>query len=227
MVNNLKYKVVLAIEAILLIQLFILIFIKLNIYTYEKLDLTGMNKNILYSLVIVLLILFFFSIFHYINIQNNGNNNVLDICLASLFILYSIIVIISFIYLRHSEEKISLQMKYEIENSQKVKSNQKNTLNSLLKRATIELEYEENDEYYNRKKAIIKQVENSSSIQRYLSLLIINPAYEYYDDSTTVYNEVEYYVGYLELFIIGIALAIFYFKETFYNGKSIRRSEIY
>ena len=227
MKNNLKYKIILAFEAIVLIQLFVFIFISLNIYGYEKLDLTGMNEVILSSLVIVLLILFLFCIFHYIKIQKNGSNNTLDKCLGILFIIYSIAVLISFIYLRNTEEKEALQMKEDIENSQAIGTSKGNKSYNLLKKATIEMDYKENDEFYDRKKAIINQVENSSVLQRYISLVIFNPAYEYYDGSVTIRTEIKYYVGYLELFIVGIVLSIFYFKEGFFNSEQNKKTNIY
>ena len=62
--NNMKYKVSIAILGVALVQMAIFVFISLNIRLYERLDITGMNKISLQSMVVILLVLFIFCIFH-------------------------------------------------------------------------------------------------------------------------------------------------------------------
>ena len=123
--------------------------------------------------------------------------------------------------MRSSEENVALKMQNDIEeyskttkqdqlNKNKVKN--KNSFEdrfySALSETLSEGEYMVNDKYYERKKEIIEQIENSSKIERYISMLFVNYSYEHY--GSTITDEVEYYGIFLELILIGLFGAIFY-----------------
>ena len=107
----------------------------------------------------------------------------------------------------------------EITKQNRLKKNKVRKKNSFeyewyenLSETLAEGEYMVNDEYYERKKEIIKQIENSSSIERYISMLFFNTTYNYYGSVIT--DEIEYYETFFKCFFTGIVAAVFYLFNT-------------
>ena len=220
--NNMKYKVAIGILGLAIVQMAIFVFISLNIRLYERLDITGMNKISLQSMVVILFLLFILCMFHYMKMKENGVNFGLSRIIGISFITYATLAMILFIWVRFSEEKCALQIQIDIESSQYLYTNHEE-----LNTAMIETEYSMNDEFYERKKEIINQVENSNPIERYISLLVYNPGYDYYSNVVTHVSEIEYYVIYLEMFLLGIALSIFYLKNSHSDNETRNTTQIY
>ena len=221
---------------------------------YNHFDITGISKTIQMMMTIILLIISIICLVKSIKTREKGVDYLFNKFMFITFIIYTVLSIFTYVYVRSSEENISIKMSEDIKNyseEQKEDILKKNKINvnikayrysvdkiknkksaaydfySTLADGLGESEYAINDKYYERKKEIIKQIENSSVIERYVSMLFYNYSYDHY--STVISNEVEYYSIFLKFFLIGVFEAMFYLfnskeKESgnvFYNKNNV------
>ena len=207
---------------------------------YNHFDITGISKTIQMMMTIILLIISIICLVKSIKTREKGVDYLFNKFMFITFIIYTVLSIFTYVYVRSSEENISIKMSEDIKNyseEQKEDILKKNKIKnkksaaydfySTLADGLGESEYAINDKYYERKKEIIKQIENSSVIERYVSMLFYNYSYDHY--STVISNEVEYYSIFLKFFLIGVFEAMFYLfnskeKESgnvFYNKNNV------
>ena len=77
-----------------------------------------------------------------------------------------------------------------------------------------------NDKDYNKKVEIITQIKDYSVIERYTSIIIYNPNYEYRIEAR---GEIEYYLQFIIMAIVGMVESVFFFlnKEAPIQEKDI------
>lgn len=211
--NNIKYFIVSIILVVISLS-FVYNSFSNNIYVYETFDITGISKIIQITMSVIILIISIICLIKAIQSKEKGVDYIFNKCILIVFIIYMILSVFSYIYIRSSEEKSAIKMKEDITqysetfsiNNKKDKKlkNLYNTLSYTL----AESEYMEKDEFYGRKKEIINQVENSSTLERYISMLFLNYSYDYY--SSVKLTEIQYYGIFLKFFLIGICAAGFY-----------------
>lgn len=206
-----------------------------NIYIYKHFDYTGIAKIVQRVMTLLLLVISIVCLVKSIQTREKGVDFLFNKCMTGVFIIYTILSLVTYIYLRTSEENVAMKMKGDIESySQTTKQNQlkknnvknnnsfENDFYKAISEGLAETEYMKNDENYERKKEVIEQVESSSSIERYISMLLYNPSYEYY--TSTVSNEIKYYETFLRCFIVGIVGTIFYlFNIRIRNDSSLNK----
>lgn len=195
------------------------------VYIYKKFDFTGICQTMQRVLTITILIISIICLVKSIRAREKGVDYLFNKCMVAVFIIYTISSIFTYIYLRTYEEKTALKMKSDIEiysqetKQKQLKKNKVKNKNSFeydfyntISEGLAESEYRVNDKYYERKKEIIEQIENSSYIERYSSMLFYNYSYEYY--GSVGYDEREYYETFLYCFLVGIFGTIFYLFNT-------------
>lgn len=221
--NNIKY---LSFSACLLFVSLILNYntiFKNTLYIYNHFDFIGIAKIIQTIMALIILAISIICLIQSIRVKENGVNFLFNKFIGVVFIIYAILSICTYIYIRNSEEEIAMKMKNDIENyGTKIKQEQfqekrvknKNLIEfnfyNTLSDVISQNEYSINDKYYERKKEIIEQVENSSRLERYMSMLFYNFSYDYYGSSSTRMDEIRYYGIFLKLFCIGLIGAMFY-----------------
>lgn len=197
------------------------VFYSNTIYLYEHFDFTGVTKTIQMVMTAILLVISAICLMKSIQAREDGVDFLFNKSIAIVFIIYTVLSICAYICVRSVEESTATKMLKDIkENSQSIKKNElgKNKINNknlseydfynTISEALSESEYAINDKYYERKKEIINQVENSSKIERYSSMLFYNYSYKYY--SPVILDEIEYYSIFLDLSLVGVVGAIFY-----------------
>ncbi|MBR3696956.1 MAG: hypothetical protein IKM97_01595 [Clostridia bacterium] len=202
-----------------------------NIYLYNHFDFTGISKIIQIIMTIIILIISSICLIKSIQAKENGVDFLFNKFMSFVFIIYAILCICTYIYIRSSEEEVALKMKNDLENygenfkQEQLNKNKYNNKNSFeydyynfISEALSQNEYAINDEYYDRKKEILEQVENSSKIERYLSMLIYNFSYQHYGSSSIKFNEIQYYGIFLILASIGLIGAKFYSFNMYLNN---------
>ena len=178
-----------------------------KIYLYKHFDFTGIAETIQILMTIIILVISIICLIKSIQAREKGVDFLFNKCMVAVFIIYSILSICTYIYVRSSEENVALKMQSDIEEYSKTTKQDQLNKNKVKNKNSFE-EYMVNDKYYERKKEIIEQIENSSKIERYISMLFVNYSYEHY--GSTITDEVEYYGIFLELILIGLFGAIFY-----------------
>ena len=219
--NNIKYLIFSVILLVACIYLNYITFYLNTIYIYEKFDFTGVAKTIQRVMTVIILIISIIVLIKSIKAREEGVSFLFNKVMVGIFIIYMILSICTYIYVRNTEEATAINMKNEIEAyGEKTKQNQlkKNNIKNknsfandfynTTSKALAESEYAASDKYYERKKEIIDQVENSSTVERYISMLFYNYAYNNYGSIIT--DEIEYYGIFLKLMLIGFIGAIFY-----------------
>lgn len=192
-----------------------------TIFIYDHFDITGVAKTIQRGITIILMSISIICLVESIKVKEKGVNFLFNKCMVCVFIIYTILSLGTYIYVRSYEEKIATKMQDDIKNySQIVKQNQLDKGNvknrkifkfdfyNTISKSLAETEYKMKDEHYERKKEIIKQIENSSNIERYTSMSILNPTYKCY--GSYMIDEVKYYETFFKCFLIGIVGTVFY-----------------
>ena len=222
--NNKKYLIFSVILLIASIYLNYITFYLNTIYIYEKFDVTGVAQIVQRIMTVIILIISVIVLIKSIKAREEGVDFLFNEVMISVFVIYMLLSIITYIYVRNTEEKTAINMKNEIETygektaqNQLKKNNTKNKNSfekdfyNILSDALAESEYASSDKYYDRKKEIIDQVENSSTVKRYISMLFYNYLYDDYGSIMT--DEIEYYGIFSKFMLIGLIGAIFYFSK--------------
>ncbi len=219
--NNIKYLIFSIGLLVICLYLNYITFYSNTIYIYEKFDFTGVAKTVQRVMTVIILIISIIILIKSIQAKEKGVNFLFNKIMAGVFIGYMLLSLCTYIYVRSTEETSAINMKNEIEaygektkqnqlkkNNVKNKNSFANDFYSVASNALAESEYAANDKYYERKKEIIVQTENSSKVERYISMLFFNYAYNHYGSIVT--DEIEYYGIFLKLMLIGLIGAIFY-----------------
>lgn len=195
-------------------------FTKTNIQIIEKLDFTGMTKIFLIAMVIFEVLMLGICLFKGIQGNKVGYDYSFNKIILIVFIIYTILPIVFFTIIRNEEEKQALKTNQEYEeylseiNNNLFKSISKN---KKIDDSTSKIQELKNDKYYNRKKAIISEIENEkSTFVRYIKLFYYR--FEYNENDDTFYMtpyDTETYYGIFSIFsVINLVCLIFYFWST-------------
>ena len=219
--NNIKYLIFAIVLIGISLELNYKTFNLNTIYLYDRFDVTGAAKTIQRVMTIIILLISIICLAKSIQAREKGVDFLFNKCMIVIFIIYTILSLFIYIYLRNYEEKVAIKMKNDIKSYSKatqqnqLKKNKVKNKNSFesdfcntILEGLAESEYMVNDEYYERKKEIIKQIDNSTSVERYVSMLFYNPSYNYYGSSIS--QEVKYYQTFSKCFLIGIVGTVFY-----------------
>lgn len=217
--NNAKYKILATLSLLICLD-FIYTIYSLSIYGYKSLDITGNARNNQILLTIILFIMIIVMGIYSCKVKEAGVNRYVNKIISIVCLIFAILSLESFIYIRSSEEKVALKLESDTGFSfGNTKGNDFKALENLI-------EQKINDESYERKEDILYQVKKSSTVERYISMLIYNPSYKYYGTEATVRTQIEYYSIYLYMVAVGVVNSIFYYinsiertnkDETFYN----------
>lgn len=222
---------------------YILYNIFLEFLSIDDLDITGYGITTEKVLAVILFFIYLFNAWQSYKYFSDGLDYNFNKKIGIVLLAFAFISIISFIFIRSSEEKLALEFVNEVEISiQEENSKLKKSVNTnsstinelidLMSESNVETEYGKSDKYYERKIAIATQIENSSILNRYFSMLIYNPFYEYYssnkvsspgyhslifDDLNYLffhYGEVLYYAQFQLISISSIIGSIFYLYHS-------------
>lgn len=212
--NNLKYKILSGSLILVCLDLIYNIFILFPDYRYKVLDITGMARPIQSTLIIILFFIVLSIGIYSLKIKEYGVNYKINKIISVVCLIFSMVAIVSLIYVRSSEEKLALQLESKTGfNFENPTSNNYEALMNLIDENI-------NDKDYNKKAEIITQIKDYSVIERYMSMIIYNPNYKY-----RIYarDEIEYYLQFVIMAIVGIVEAGFFFlnKEAPIQEKDI------
>ena len=213
-VNNEKYKRL----SIILTLMNLYLLVNLSLINYKRLDITGNVKTVHIILSVLLLIINIYILTYSFRVREDGVNRKLNKIIGLVCLIFSILSICLFIWVRDSEEKIALKLEENFQNYKSViengTTNEKvDALKNFLNDST------DNNKYFNRQLEILNQMENSSKLKRYAIIFIFNT---YKGDSHNFNNSIrvrrrflfDYYSIFFGLFLNSIINSTFYLMES-------------
>ncbi len=212
--NNLKYKILSGSLILVCLDLIYNIFRLFPIYTYKVLDITGIARPIQSTLIIILFLIVLSIGMYSLKIKEDGVNYKINKIISVVCFIFAIVAIFAFIYVRSSEEKLALQLESKTGfNFENPTSNDYEALMNLIDENI-------NDKDYNKKVEIITQIKDYSVIERYTSIIIYNPNYEYRIEAR---GEIKYYLQFIIMAIVSMVESVFFFlnKEAPIQEKDI------
>ena len=184
---------------------------------YKNFDVTGASQYVQIGLTVTLFLVSLVCLVNSIRALKSGIDFKFNAIINFVFIIFIILSIASFIFIRAAEENAADDREFLV-------TSPKTTIKEIEKRFEDLQESDEN--HVIRKYEISRQKEHSSVFERYISMLVYNSGYKYYGRSGKASEEVTYYSMFLNLAIVGVVGAVYYGvflknKEEQYNNKNI------
>lgn len=184
----------------------------------EKYDVTGMTGIFMYAMFVIELVILSFCIYKGKKGLEEGYDYLFNKFACIIFVILTIIPIISFFIVRSGEENLAKEMESKFDNAfdqivsvhgKNSKSSQADKVNSVLNYFETGLE----DKYYIRKTEINDELkENKSKLEFFVKYFVFNRAnYDYLGKTGyAVTMEERYYSIYSRMSIVNIVCLAFY-----------------
>ena len=191
----------------------------------NKYDITGMTKIVMYGLLIFETSILIICIYKGKKGLKEGYDYIFSKFVCIIFVILTIIPIISFFVIRSEEEKLAVDVEEQsIESLEQLLlgNNKKNQLNSEIDEY---FNMRENDKFYNRKQDILNETKNKNK-NIFLEYFIFN-RYNYhifYKNYLTM--EERYYAIFSSMSIISIICLAFYLTSWLVDESLNKRGEI-
>lgn len=179
----------------------------------ERYDITGITTVFMYIVFSFEIIILTFCVYKGKKGLEEGFDYFFGKFACIIFVILTIIPIISFLVIRNEEEKLAIELdnKERITFKQFLTKNYKNNKNNKNNKIQEYMDIQENDKFYDRKQEIVTQTKNSDTQMPFFLKFYVLNRYNYnifYKNYLTM--EERYYATFSRVSIINIICFAFY-----------------